>query len=289
MVVVTVKKKSYKITKNIKDGLDKIQKKIISNNDLFVCIVDGRSGTGKSTLASQLAYYCTNGRLSYNDYIYTYEQFNNWIDSCQPGDHMILDESFEIANKRNSRSEDNFKILSKLQKIRAKKVAVWLLLPSFYDLDKNIILNLADWLLHCWRKDFGPRGNFNAYKRNRFKLLWLKGRQNLSYEEKIIRPNLSKCSFSKLFPLDYQTYELRKYESFEENIIKSKKELRLEKNMRLWRERAVLSIKYAQKNGIKYTDIANHLGITTTLLYNWTKQSKQEEWLDDGKSAQNGT
>jgi len=213
----------------LKADMDYVKERVIKHNDMFVCVVDGRVGSGKSTMIAQTAYYLNQNTTVEKHECFTVEQFNTALKTAKVGDVIILDEGFEIINKRRTRSMDNMKVLSLLQMMRTKRVFIFLILPSVYDLDKNVLLNLADLFIHTFRqKQFGRRGFFSVYDRVGLKKLWLWCKDSLSYSLKYSKP-IYKGRFSKKFPLDYEAYEKKKMKAIEdikENELSTSKEAR---------------------------------------------------------------
>ena len=203
----------------LKADLDFIKERVLQHNDFFLCVIDGRVGCGKSTFTIGLVCYL-NQETKLHNICFTLEEFEKRLRAAESGEVIVLDESFEL-NKRSSQSSSNFRILSLLQQMREKKLFIFLILPSIYDLDKTVILNLCDYFIHVWREPFGRRGQFSAYDRRGFIDLWLYSRLTYSYPRKVARP-IFKGRFTKNFPLDYAEYRRRKLSALE--TFKSKEE-----------------------------------------------------------------
>ena len=216
MALVNINNKSIYIDGFLKKNLDIAGDAVPNKNDMFLGLIDGRSGSGKSTLVDQLAYYQTKGNFSLAEKSFTVADFSELLSEAKKGDTnncKILDEGYEI-NKKKTQSKANYNILRQLQRVRNKGQFLWICLPSVYDLDKNIILNLATVFIHCYRKKglYGERGHYLVYDAHRLKLLYLKCRDTLSYS---ISANFS-GSFNHKFPSgSYEDYEKKKDEAFE--------------------------------------------------------------------------
>jgi ABC-type oligopeptide transport system ATPase subunit len=215
MVMVTVRDKTYHMDGYLKSNLDFVKNRVLFHNDLCVILIDGRSGGGKSTLAMQIAYYLSEGKLTVGDVSFTTSQFAENLNSAQKGDCKPLDEAFDVLNKRTVQSKSNMRLLSMLQKVRSKQIFIIITLPSIFDLDKNLTLNLADVFIHVYRKDFGDRGQYKVYNRKGLKDLWLYCRQSMAYSPKVAQPNF-KGRFTKFFPIDDIAYEEKKQKSLDQ-------------------------------------------------------------------------
>lgn len=210
--MVNVNHQIFYLHPTLKDNLDFAYPKVMTGKYKFIGIVDGRSGYGKTTLTSQHAYYLSRGRLTLDDFCFNKKQAMDRLDNAKPGDNIIIDEAFSVANKRTSRGMENMDFLSDLQKMRIKKVFLWIILPSIYDLDKNIILSFCDLFLHVYGKPFGEKGNFSAYDIEGIKKLYLYCRQTLDYKKNVAPPNFY-GDFSSFFPLNVDEYDKKKRES----------------------------------------------------------------------------
>jgi len=252
MVVVTVKDREYYLDGYLKSNLDYVKARLRRKNEMFIGIVDGRVGTGKSTFVDQIAHYCTDGNFTLDDKAFTVKDFSERLAKKKKGDLancVVLDEAYEL-NKKKTASYANFKILKQLQRIRSKNLWIWIVLPSIYDLDKNIILNLANLFLRTYTKqDFGRKGQFLAFNRQQVKKLWLYSRQSLTYGT---RP----CFYGRFtakFPSgNYQLYENKKNkildDSDDETENRSKKVWLDTRNVIIWEE---------YNNGASAADIAS--------------------------------
>jgi len=135
MVVATINGKKQYLDGNLKKNLDYLIPRVKNKNNMHLCIVDGRPGTGKSTFVGGLAHYCSDGDMALDDECFTFEQFENSLKNARPGQNIILDEAFELLNRRKSASDVNFRLLSIIQKMRAKRVFIWIVLPYVYGCD----------------------------------------------------------------------------------------------------------------------------------------------------------
>jgi hypothetical protein len=247
-MIVRINNKSVYYDAGVYKNLSFVKTRVLQYNDLGLMIADGRPSTGKSTCMFQWAWFLSDGKFSLDDVCYSLDEFGKRLDIATKGDVVLLDEGF-CFNKRKTQSEENMRILGMLQKIRSKQCFVIIILPSVYDLDKNLILNLCDVFFHFYRKDFGLRGQYYVYNRMELKKLWLKCRQYLNYNKKVARPNL-RAKFTKFFVLDEQEYEKKKQASISKMLEPSAKITR----HIMQRNRLIIKIK---QMGLPVEDIAN--------------------------------
>jgi len=258
-MIVKVAEQEYYLDGYLKSNLDYVKQKVLAQNDMLICIIDGRPGAGKSTLAAQCAYYLTDGKFTLDNISFTGEQTSAIMNRMQPGDAIIIDESFDQMNRRTAASSSNMVLLSMLQRMRSKRVFIFILLPYIYDLDKNVILGLCNTFLHCYRAPFGPRGQFCAYDEEAIKKLWLFGRQSYSYSEKITKANF-RSKFVKHFPLDFDKYEETKQTCME--LLSKKKP-----DGKKYLEQRNKLLRALEATGKAPKEMAELLGLTTSAVY----------------------
>lgn len=260
----------YKLDPWLHKDLKYVRTKVLQQVDMSVFIIDGRPGTGKSTFAAQIGYYLSRGSLCVDDIVFSDKQFIDRLNTAPIGSCIILDEAFDLLNKRSTLSSQNRILLSMMQKARVKQCFILIVLPTFYDLDKNIILQLADCLINCYRTPFGRRGQYKVYTRDDLRRLWFYGRTNQSYSQRIAKPNFF-ARFTKFFPVDYDKYTSKKLES-----LKSRVEGDTDTGHKYLRQRNVL-VKDMRGRGVSVKDIAESLGMAEWNVYNILKKEEQEE------------
>ena len=246
--------------------LDKMKDQVLIHNDMGIILIDGRPGSGKSTLAAQIACFLTDGKFSIDYESFNQKQTFNIMKKMVEGDCCIIDESFDVINKRTSQTSSNMLTINMLQQMRSRKVFILILLPSFYDLDKNVSLWLASALLHCYRspEPLGRRGQYVAYNIEGIQKLWLYGRQSYSYSLKIAQPNF-RARFTKYFPISSKQYEEKKRISLTE---KPKEETESNK---YYQQRNIL-IKELKDSGMAVTDISKKVGLRERSIYDALKK-----------------
>ncbi|KKK47773.1 hypothetical protein LCGC14_3151820, partial [marine sediment metagenome] len=71
--------------------------------------------------------------------------------------------------------------MSLLNTIRQKRLFIFLVLPDFFDLSKNIAIFRSRWLIHCYSESFGDVGRFVMFDRKSKKQLYIRGKQYENY------------------------------------------------------------------------------------------------------------
>jgi len=246
-----------------------------------VILISGRTGTGKSEFAIQLARFL-DPNFSIDNIFWNTEELIKVAASKDnvkpPGTAFIFDEAREGTQSLNAMSETNRRMGLFLDTIRSRGYHIFLLQPSFFMFQKSIAIYAADILFHIEKKgnpDFYKsmkegnigednkhepfnRGIGRIYDTNQKKALYIKGKR---MEDMDLAP-CTYFSFQKSFGIvDWTEYERRKQiavsamnEAFEKEIEPklSGKALSI---MELKQKAYYLA---SIKHGMKYADIASY-------------------------------
>lgn len=266
MVLITYNQNSFHMDNTLHRELKKMKDQVLIHNDMGVILLDGRPGSGKSTLAAQIACFLTEGKFNIDYECFNQKQTFNVMKKMVAGDCCIIDESFDVINKRTAQTSANMLTINMLQQMRSRKVFILILLPSFYDLDKNVSLWLASALLHCYRspEPLGKRGQYVAYNIEGIQRLWLYGRQSYSYSLKITQPNF-RARFPKHFPIDPIKYEQKKRKSLTEKPKEATEE------SKYYQQRNIL-MKELKDKGVSVSDISKKVGLRDRSIYDALKR-----------------
>ncbi|PHQ78481.1 MAG: hypothetical protein COB65_13815 [Thalassobium sp.] len=207
-----VKYKDVYYDKYLLDNLGGFKKAVLNKNTSFVMVIDGRSGMGKTTLANQLGHFFDDNYCLEKIY-WEPRKFLEGLEKAKKGDFILFDEAM-ILSSRSAMSEVNRMVVMAMSMIRSKQLFICFCVNSIFDLDRNLALSRADFLLHVYGDNLGDRGNFTAFFRargdiDRIKSLYLRGKKYYSYSQP--RANFF-GSFGKRFIVDEGEYERRKQE-----------------------------------------------------------------------------
>ncbi len=239
------RKPGYSIQRELLEALDTIKKSVLTQNNDFLFIIDGKVGLGKTTLSLQLALYL-NPKFKLSQVCFTPKQLMDTIIKAPKGSAIILDEAMTL-NARNSMTEWNKRVNDLLSRIRSHNLFIILNLPSAFDLDRSIILHRASLLIHCYSPTFGKKGYYKVYHEieDRLKTLYLLGKKMYSYKKP--QPNFEGW-FSKCFVIDEVKYNRKKDDAIEDQEITP--------NHSAYKERNVL-IRHLKDQGMSYEEISN--------------------------------
>ncbi len=173
------KKHKFMIDGFLKSNLDIAKKEIRKDFDM-VFIVDGAEGSGKSIFAMQMAYYLDR-TFSLDNIAFTPDQFKKKIINAKKYQAIVFDEAFSGLYSRNAMSYVNISLVSMLAEIRQKNLFIFIVLPTFFDLDRYVAIWRARALFHVYLKDGFTRGQFLFFNSNRKKNLYMKGYKVYGY------------------------------------------------------------------------------------------------------------
>ena len=142
--------------------------------------VTGYPGTGKSTTIIQIASFC-DPTFNHTRMHQCAEDFIKAVQNAKQGEAHVLDESYNDLNSASIRREAGRALLNVMNIIRQKRLYIFIALPDFFDLTKNIAIFRTRWLIHCYSESFGDIGRFAAFDRNAKKLLYIYGKKNEDY------------------------------------------------------------------------------------------------------------
>ena len=184
----------YSIDDNLVKNLEQAIKRNKRGWD-YVAIVTGLPGVGKSTFTRYMARFVDEKFSNGNVYLDAEEM----IDKASKDElyrSQVLDESFRDLGTSAVKSKGFFELVNWLQLSRQKRGFIFLILPDFFSLSKNLAIFRSSHLFVVYEDDNGERA-FAAFDRERKKQLYILGRQFLNY-------NAVEPSFRGRFPMECQ-------------------------------------------------------------------------------------
>lgn len=210
MVKVKVGDQEYYMDGIHKDNFDKAKKEV--NNDWdFIFVYDGYEGTGKSVKAQQDAFYC-DPTLTIDRITFTPTEFKKAIIDAKPQQAVIFDEAYGGLSSRASMTRVNRALVTVLTEIRQKNLYIFIVLPSFFDLDKYVALWRSRALIHIYTDGF-HRGYFSFFNMDRKKNLYVNGKKYYNYNA--TNPNY-RGRFTNYYTVDKEKYKQKKYDTLRE-------------------------------------------------------------------------
>jgi hypothetical protein len=206
-----------------------VGKKALRKDFDFFLVLDGGEGTGKSVLGQQIA-TAIDPTFNVDRVCFRAEEFKKAIISAEKYQAVVFDEAYGALSSRRAMSTINHTLVSLFTEIRQKNLAIILILPSFFDLDKYAAIHRSVMLIHIYHNHF-KRGFFKVYSKKQKKLMYLLGKKTYNY-------NCVKSSFQGRFAnfycIDKDKYKKKKSNSMrcmdaeEDKEKKSKRQQQLE-------------------------------------------------------------
>lgn len=230
MVVVQKGGVEFYIDNHLAAGLDEEIKKVRQKDEDRFYVIDGGEGDGKSVFAMQLAKYC-DPTFNLARTCFAPEEFRKAILAAKKVQSVVFDESFRGLSSRGALTEVNKILVALMMECRQKNLFVFVVMPTFFLLDKYVALWRARGLFHVYRKK-GKKGFWVFFNRRKKKLLYLKGKTTYSYNQP---KSQMKGHFVDVYAVNEREYRKRKEEAFKKASRSTRAEHYLDhRNTLLW-------------------------------------------------------
>ncbi len=264
----------YYFPKNVLKNFISVKKTVLKNRDVYiksgggnkmtsvVCIIEGMSGSGKSTFGSQLGLFWDPEMTLEVNYAWNMKRLMYLVDHTYPGMVIIMDEAM-VVNSRSANSSDNLKLIIALSQIRSKGVFFIFCINSVHQLEKTIPLTRADFLIRVKRiGGLAGTPKYCVYDKDKMKQIIVKNAGKYSHNG--VFPNIGWSTFSKYFPFDDVRYDKMKHKESLKNLNTKNKNNR-DKKYELALTRLM---EYCRINEFirTYEDIHKITGISTIIL-----------------------
>jgi hypothetical protein len=199
----------YAMDGYLKGILDE-SKKAVSKDFDIIFLVDGGERYGKSTLAQQCAYFM-DPTFDLSRVCFTPDEFKKAVLNAKPYTAVVYDEAYTGLTSRGTMSIINRALVSMLAEIGQRNLIIFVVMPTFFDLDKYVALWRSRALLHVFLgKDF-ERGYFAAYNETTKKYLYIEGKKFYEYKGRV-KPNFF-GRFPNKYTVDEAGYRQKKRDS----------------------------------------------------------------------------
>lgn len=246
-----------------------------------IITIDGKEGSGKSTLGLQWCKYI-DPTFNLDRVAFTPEEFRSAIYAAKKGQAVMFDEAFTGFSSRAALSGVNKTLVSLMMQVRQKNLFVIIVLPTFFLLDKYISIFRTRVLAHVYETG-GRRGYFRIFSGKKKRLLVLnKAARTYSYAIKTKK----KGRFYGVFALgdEYEEkYRKRKLEALEKSeknpMTPTQVKYKEQRNLMLYVLRKKLGYSYRKIEELldEYGHAVNHETIRTICLKFGDKMYEEEE------------
>lgn len=268
----------------LKKNLDKA-KEVIKKDWDMVFAVDGMEGSGKSVLAMQCAYYC-DPTLTLDRIVFTADEFKTAIKKAKQYEAIIFDEAFRGLTGKQTMSRINQSLVKMIAEIRQKNLFVFVVMPTFFDLEKYVALWRSRALIHVYTGDQFERGRFAFFNTDRKKTLYVLGKKFYSYGK--AKANFF-GKFTNKYPIDEEGYRKKKAKVLSST---DEEEGISERLIKRYVIKKFCELEVEDQRKIKKVSIATLLGVdasTITYYLNLFGQKSSESKLIPRKELEFGT
>lgn len=175
----------------------------------MIFLVDGGERAGKSVLAQQCA-KVLDPSLNIARICFTPQEFKKAVLEADSYTAIIYDEAYTGLNSRAAMSLINRTLVGLLTEIGQRNLIIFVVMPTFFDLDKYVALWRSRALIHIYTGDDFERGYFAFFNADAKKKLYIDGKKY--YDYKSIRPNFY-GRFTNGYTVDEDAYRRKKRES----------------------------------------------------------------------------
>lgn len=193
----------------------KIVKTQINDKDMdMVGVIDGFEGVGKSVLAQQIG-YVVDKTLCRDRIVFTPEEFKEAVLKGKKGQCIVWDEAITGSFNREAIQRMNVMLVKMMAQVRQLNLFILVVLPTFYDLDRNLALWRTRFLVHTYFAKNYERGYFKFANMDKKKYMYVNYQKTYYYPRKN-----GAWSFYGRFVNQYvvneKQYREKKFKSFHE-------------------------------------------------------------------------
>lgn len=161
----------------LRQKLDNI-KKIIKKKWDAVFLIDGNERGGKSTLGMTAAWYLSDTKITIDNFAAGMQDAAEKIEKLPDKSILFVDEGSLVFNSKDSMTRESKKLQKVLDVVGQKNMVFIIVLPSFFDLNKNIATRRSRFLLHVYTGNDMIRGRFSYFSPNKKRHLYTLGKKN---------------------------------------------------------------------------------------------------------------
>ncbi len=161
----------------LREKLDNIRK-IVKRKWDAVFIIDGHERIGKSTLGMTCAWYLSDAKLTIDNFASGMTDAAEKVAKLPDKSILFVDEGSLVFNSKDSMTREAKKLQKVLDVVGQKNMTFIIVLPSIFDLNKNIATRRSKFLLHVYTASDMRRGRFCYFSPNKKRHLYALGKKN---------------------------------------------------------------------------------------------------------------
>lgn len=202
----------------IKLELDKIKNRVLHRDMDYVGVIDGDEGSGKSVLIMQWLKYM-DPTFNLDRIVFKSDDFIKLIKDpkLKCGSAILLDEAYNAANSRASMSEVNRSMIAIATEMRQRNLIVFVVLPSFFDLDRALAIHRTRCLVHVYFGEDYERGQYIVFPKTEKRELFIAGKKKYDYTYP--RSPFPPLRFLDQYVIDEKEYRFKKGEAFRKRTV----------------------------------------------------------------------
>ena len=162
MVKVQINDKCIYYDGWLRSVLDDIKEGRLGQDNDCLIVLDGETGSGKSTIAQQMAYYL-DPTFNLDRVCFEVDDFMEKMYNAKKKQAVIFDEATGGLNIKRTMSSIVLNLVQFLTEARGLNLFIILVLPSIFDLDKSVAVQRATCLVHVGLNSKGKRGYFRFF------------------------------------------------------------------------------------------------------------------------------
>jgi len=171
--------KKFKLHERLKNKLDNIKMVQTKGWDATV-LIDGIEGSGKSTLGLTCAYYLSDGKFELKDICTGSNDAIAKLDQVKEGGVLLIDEGSLLFSSSDAMRREQKQLIMILNVIRQKRIALIIVSPSFFRLNRYIAIDRTRFLIHVYTKEDLKRGRFTYFGQKKKNKLYELGKKNFN-------------------------------------------------------------------------------------------------------------
>lgn len=256
---------NYALDGYLKTNLDTAKRVVRSDWDM-VFVIDGTEGGGKSVIGQQCAAY-VDPTFNISRICFTPQDFIKCVEEADNYQAIIYDESYGGLGSRGTMSNVNKTLVKMLTEIRFKNLFIFIIIPTFFDMDKYVALWRSRALIHVYAGHNFTRGQFQFYGKDSKKYLYIMGKQTYSY-------NKPRADFIGRFSNTY-TVDEKEYREKKRKIGRTGYDTEIKTKERIGREikKEIAANLYDSHLGLSKEDISKILGISRMTLHRYMTET----------------